>query len=482
MRGPTAQRIAAPPGQVEVEIVDDDAAPLTQGATGRARRRPGGLSRRLRRRGAVLLVAVLAVAAVNVVEQRREAERVAAVAALPGVLDGVDGPLVPAWTVEGSQLTGLTAHLVVVWTREATLAVEPVTGEVAWRWPAETGVPGDAETCEPLRTPDPPELPARPLAGPVLTGPPGDPPGALVACVRETPAVRDDGRVVTQQVRVSLLDADDGTPQHGWTTRGRTVVVHHLEADDVVAAVRMPDGRLEARRWDVRTGVQRWRTVTEREVEGPVHGVWSATIEGAVLTVEQPEPLRLDVGSGAVLGPAVASGALGAQAGADDAGGGAPTDPRPAPVTDTTGPPLLLRSGADVVGVDPLTGEERWRRATAGTPLAQVDGLVVLREDGATVAVDAASGDLVWSVPTAAHVRFGPMLDGHVLLLPVRGASALSALPGARPRPVLDLVAVDPSDGLERWRAALPPGTFAISATPDGHVVVETTGGVVGLR
>lgn len=507
MRGPTAQRLSAPPGQVEVEIVDDDAAPLTLGPSGRAPHPAGpaghGLDasgghgahrlddgrRRARRRGAVLLVAVLALGAVTAAQTRREAERAAAVAALPGVLEGVHGPLVPAWTVPDAQVTGLTAHLVLLWTRDGTVAVEPVTGDVAWAWPADESAARNTETCEPLRAPDPVELPAVPHAGPVLGGPPGDPEGALVACVRETPAVREADRVVTEHVRISLLDADDGTPLHGWTTRGRVVVVHHLAEDDVVAAVRSPGGRLEAVRWDARTGAERWHVTTEREVEGPVYGVWRATVGGGVLTVEQSRPLRVDLGSGDEREPGVPAVAafrgltVGARTAVPDAAERAADDvPRPAPVVDASGPELLMRVGDDdVVAIDARTGETRWRRGTPGTPLAQLGGLVVVREDGATVGVDAASGEVVWSVPTADHVRFGPMVDGDVLLLPVRGRSALAALPGARPRPVLDLVAVDPADGLERWRAALPAGTFAISATPGGRVVVQTTAGVVGL-
>lgn len=502
MRGPTAQRSSAAPGQVEVELVEDDAALLpgpvrprvrsggeamSVGGEGRSDARTGRAAHPAHRApttpgarralvGAVLAaLAVVAVASVS--ETRREAQERAAVAALPGVLETVEGPLVTAWSVPGSTLSGLTAHLVLVGTPAGTSALDPATGRVVWEWPVEPS--STSEGCSPLRTPDPTEVVAAVHGGPVLEGPAGDVPGALVACVRELAAVRDHGRTVTQHARITILAADDGHRLHGWTTRGRVVLVAHLGGgDDVVAAVRSPDGHLEAMRWDARTGAERWRTVTEREVSGPVHGVWAASAHDGVLVVDQPGPLRLDVETGAVLGPVVRGGVAGIGLGAER--DTADRVAAPPPVHDDSLPLIGLRPGSRLTAVDLGSGEELWSRSP-GTPLAQLDGLVVVREEARTVAVRATDGELVWSVPTARHVRFGPMVDARVLLLPTGGRSALQALPGARARPALDLVAVDPRDGLERWRSALPTGTFALTATPDGYVVVQTTGGVVGL-
>lgn len=412
--------------------------------------------------------AVAVVGAASVAESRGDAARAAAVAAVPGALEAVSGPLVPRWSVPDSELRGMTADLVVVWTPDATLALDPATGDTVWERPNASGLPWDSEQCTPLRDPDAVELEAVPRLGPVLVGPGGDAPGALVACVLEQAAARVEERTITQYVQLTLLDAEDGDRRSGWTTRGRMVLVGHLGGDDVVAAVRTPDGQLEALRWDVRTGAVRWHVLGEGEVSGPVHGSWGARLEDGVLTVEQPEAVRIDVETGAVLGGLV-----------DDRWPAADVA-RALPVRD--GDALVaLRSGDELVGADVESGDERWRREGPAVPLAQLDGLVVLREETSTVAVDARTGRTVWTVPTARHVRFGPMLDGRVLLVPAPGHSALPGLPGARPRASLDLVAVDPSDGLERWRAALPAGTFALTATPGGHVVVQTTDGVVGL-
>ncbi|MBX9244418.1 PQQ-binding-like beta-propeller repeat protein [Actinotalea ferrariae] len=475
MRGLTAQRPSGAPGQVEVELVEDDVVPPSPGRPVRTRAPHDAPSRHRapthvgRRAVAVLGLVAVAVTVATVSETRADAEQLAAVAALPGSLEPVEGPLVPSWSVPGSMLMGLTADLALLQTSEATLAVDVATGATVWDRRVEDGVVGaDDELCVPLRAPGPAELAPAVRSGPLPGGPAGD--AALIACLRESPVVREAGRIVTQQARVAVLAADDGTELHGWTTRGLVVLVEHLGGDDVVAAVRTPGENLEVARWDVRTGERRWHTVTEQEVDGPVHGVWHASVDDGTLTVDDPRPLRLDVDTGQVLGRRIAASAFAEQ----------PLAVRP-PLHDGTGPAVGLRAAAEVVAVDTATGEDLWRRTGPATPLVQVGGLVVLREEEATVALAAGTGEVVWTVPTAAHVRFGPLLDGRVLLLPVAGRSALSDLPGARPRPVLDLIAVDPADGIERWRSALPTGTFTITATPGGHVVVGTTGGVVGL-
>lgn len=123
---------------------------------------------------------------------------------------------------------------------------------------------------------------------------------------------------------------------------------------------------------------------------------------------------------------------------------------------------VYLSSG-DVVALDAVTGEIRWRQAVVGAGIvaAGADVVVVSTPTG-LVALDAAGGGPQWLLPTPAPPQGSPSVAGDVVVTD-DGAGAL--------------VGLDPADGAERWRA--PAARLLETPLAAGNLlVVPTTEGV----
>jgi outer membrane protein assembly factor BamB len=125
----------------------------------------------------------------------------------------------------------------------------------------------------------------------------------------------------------------------------------------------------------------------------------------------------------------------------------------------------------DIVALDLASGDELWRlEGTASDGPWIDDGLVVWSDDERVLhAVDARTGEDRWEVD-------GYQLEGHVTPLTRDGP------PGSEPDDGVvlaydagDLVALDPGDGTERWRAG-PWDADSFDVSPFGGVVVLTEG------
>jgi eukaryotic-like serine/threonine-protein kinase len=113
-------------------------------------------------------------------------------------------------------------------------------------------------------------------------------------------------------------------------------------------------------------------------------------------------------------------------------------------------------TSGDMVAYDPATGDERWRTMAGlrdeegdmnprpGLPMV-AEGVLYTSSNGFaganTVALDAATGEELWSVPTGDFSAGAPLLFEGVLLV---GSDTG------------DLLALDPATGAELWRIAIP--------------------------
>ncbi len=126
--------------------------------------------------------------------------------------------------------------------------------------------------------------------------------------------------------------------------------------------------------------------------------------------------------------------------------------------------------GSQVVALDAATGETLWSVPDLnGTPIALIDGVALT--SGATAgAIDIRSGRQLWELPVDQSVYVDPLTDGELVLVPVREARTLQ------------LAAVSVRTGTEAWRMPLPVGTSEVSSTLGGLVLATTGTELIAYR
>lgn len=126
-------------------------------------------------------------------------------------------------------------------------------------------------------------------------------------------------------------------------------------------------------------------------------------------------------------------------------------------------------------GVDFTTGERRWRFShrgswVVGSPAVRDGRVYVGSSDGQFFqAVDAASGNEIWRLPTRANVISSPVLVGNTLLVGLEESGAYMG----------ELLAIDASEGRVRWRLRLPEAVWSSPVVADGEVYLGCDDGSI---
>lgn len=407
---------------------------------------------------AALVVGSLVVT--QVVLDRREDARVAALAEIPGVVPPVDASIGVLWRADPELATALRSGamvdgVLVGGVQDASgastiVGLDPDTGVVAWRTPL------DLPTPQPTPTSAWPEQWISCTAVPRGTA-------HVAACVSQQVG---QGVVGIPPSSVWVLDPVDGDVlaerevAGGW---GLSFV-----DDGMVVARPVPDGRWEVAAVDVVDGTPRWSWTTPRLVGTDEEPYGTPTLQSAedhvvlvvdthcwVLTTTGEPVLDVPLDADSWLQPARAgvfiesTWASSAYSGtlllAD--GSRVPIDETASwlAVDDGSAPDVVLTVGQAPGGADGLSG----RSARTGEVLWHVDGTIVtsLLLDGtlyiamsrSLVAVDATTGDVHWTTETD-HVPQQLSTDGRHLLLPGPGVT---------------LEAYTLSDGALAWTADL---------------------------
>ncbi|WNB84370.1 PQQ-binding-like beta-propeller repeat protein [Cellulomonas sp. ATA003] len=136
----------------------------------------------------------------------------------------------------------------------------------------------------------------------------------------------------------------------------------------------------------------------------------------------------------------------------------------------TPGLVLVRQRGESVAGYDGTTGRESWRIPDEATSAALVvDGRVVLAGEDSLTALDAVTGERLWSTPVRRVSRVGPVTDGRLVLT-------------GRPHPtdgmVLGAYGID--DGRLRWDTDVPNDVNRLRVA-DGRLFALTPYELVAL-
>ena len=430
-------------------------------------------ARARRRRLALLAVAAVAVAGVGAAQAEEAQDRAARLAAVPGVLAPLDGPVEELWRGRGG-----TEHTAVI---DGDLVVATFVREQE-----HVLVPTDARTgVERWIAPLPDVRSTRDLACEAV-GPVDSDARTHVVCrlVTATAAPVDGSRRFGAS-RLVVFDARTGERVDERDLSSRFSTLASL-GEDLLLVEMLPDGHAGVMREDPVTGRVRWTFRTDEPLPnfgiGPVvpdavvqHGVivadgpvgWAFTSAGSLIGEWQPISTRLprdvrlavDVtalpdGRFAVTDAALhPDRARRSTVSVSDARDGFPLPGRvlqPA-VDDGSAPDVLLTvplGAGRVVAVDAVDGRVLWRAdARAGSEALLLDRRLVTVSGGDVRAIDVGTGEAVWTAEDVSPSTSQLLTDGTVLLVPV-----------LEPDTGPTLLALGLSDGRERWRAPVPEG------------------------
>jgi len=252
--------------------------------------------------------------------------------------------------------------------------------------------------------------------------------------------------------------------------------------DVLVVGTRGDDGVL-LRGSDVRGGTERWRTEIADPVDENLWSGWLADLGGHVLVRGTGATWSVDPADGRIEAHAEALSTLRGDAlvalpttgavrllGADGSGT-ATLDGHPLPVwpDDGSAPGVQpVADGSVVRGVDGATGAVRWERPARTSPRSGyllLEGVLYGSDSEALWAVDAVTGDEVWSVPTSPVEDAQLMTDGRHLLRSERADEDAG----------LVLSAYDLGSGRRAWTTPVPEHLAAL--WPAGGVLYGYGGG-----
>jgi outer membrane protein assembly factor BamB len=406
------------------------------------------------RNAALALIAVLLVtgAASTVLGRRHDAARLRALADVPGVIAPLSGPVEELWQSDGwpmASLSEVDGRLVTVLSLpaggSAAVAMDPLTGEVAWRTP----LPADSPDGGPMQC----VVPGSPWRDVADADPDAAP--VLVCVVADEMALADEERtldgfmypvrarlVVVDALTGELLADDPVEPPVSLTANGADLVVATVTADG--------HARITSR--DPRSGEVLWTFEPAEPVPVDRFGlrrVWVHTQHD--LVVAEGGPVWVLTGSGELVREVAGE--------ADPFGGFTQL---------VAGGRVLARSPTDADSVttelvDVDTGRSRSVAGFVGTPQPD-DGslpdllLVGPGTGGGLSAHDVATGARLWTV------------EGHDSSMPVVLDGRVLAVDGT------SVEALDGRTGAVVWSTPVPRLLASSAIVTDGEVALVTTG------
>lgn len=450
---------------VPVEMLDDD-GPSGDGDAWVAL--PNRSDDRVRgRRGftvvgiAILLVLGVTVAVVNLVEGRQATALRAALADAPGFLSPLGDGLTRLWSIPDARPLVAVGDLILL-EHGGLEAVDSTSGEVRWSRPMPRAGLNDCLAADLADAPD------------------------VFMCVG--PAIAAVGRGHASVI-ARVLDASSGAELVHLRQPGVLVEAKVLD-DDAVSVLYQSDGTLVVIRWDLASGAEVWRYDSPAPVgSGDVAelqflhwgtrelgfgaGQWLAIdLESGLETTQVVDPgalhwtesVPLAGGSAATwraglhyvpsgVGPSGEPFADGVVLGPD----GSRRFDLPAPAWQSAlddgsvpGVLLLMTNGPmpELQGIDSVTGEPLWTADSlmVQEPLARIDGVALVRDGSAVIAIRISDGRELWRIVTEQVHGYQALTDGELVLL-ARRDDAGKFIAAHR----LD-------DGTEVWREALPAG------------------------
>lgn len=419
---------------------DDPAGGADAAALGSAERPASAWELRVRRWWPVAVGGMLVVVlATTVAADRRDAARLAALRAVPGILAPVEGDLAEVWRAEDllwlgprevdGRLIGSAGY------RDGSVdvvAVDPETGTTAWT--ALARGPGT-------------------VAGWIQCALPK---GLVVTCV-----VVDEVIITAESTagyayspaksRLFVVDAATGAVLADRPIEASSVVA--ALDDDLVISHVDANGYLVVRRTDARGAVDRWKvtspaplplddtkqrrarlTVTDGAVVLEAGSTWVLSGQGDLLASWTPGATtelgrRAEVLPGPLLAEPVDGVRSLARTRIRDLGSGrsfvAAGKPVDVELTDGTLPGLVLLRSMDrnqLLAYDLTSGVPRWDLAGVADEAIVVGGYVIRAENGQLQAIEGSTGSTLWSTPVDRVTR-GPLVtDGRLVMLTRRSA------------------------------------------------------------
>jgi outer membrane protein assembly factor BamB len=431
----------------------------------------------------------------GVVDARRDADRAAVLAQVPGVVGSLERPVEELWRARDRPLGEL--HPVggrvgggvgapnadrLVGAVEGphgvvdVVALDPLSGRDVWRTTVGAGTADAGWT--------------RCVAA-------GAPTSSLACVVVDATATTEQSALGSKtyptSARLVVVDVVTGEVVRDGRTAPTGVLA--TTGGDLVVADVDDEGRARVTRTEPRTGAVRWSFTSpvaiptdqfrQRTVRLEAAGdllavdggpVWVLTAgDGALVDDWQPRAtlgtggqVQLLAGGTMLARPAAADGGWGSEV-LDRAGArrstarGYPVPVRPDDGSLAGTVLMLSVEGLDVLALDVGSGRVRWSApaGSGGRPVV-VDGRVVRAEGRTLSARHGRTGDVLWSVPLEAPTRSPVMTDGR---------SAVVSVP--RPGGGGALVAIALDDGRREWSVDLPEPVVLSSA---GRLLLGWTG------
>ncbi len=472
---------AEDPYLIDVEMDEDlDVLPLARTRRVRpASRVHGPVPPRMVSSVAALAVVALVGWGMNQAEDRRDEDRLAALAGLPGYLEPVAEPLAVVWRTAAGTPVARTATSVLlehtVGAGGGLTAVDLDSGRQVWH----RAMAGEA--CAPLVDRVGPELP---VASVVV---------CLPRATMETPAA----------TRVTVLDAATGAEVR--VQEAGDAVVVELVDGLVLLTTATGDAAVDVRAWDPVTGEDAWAFTGAPHQPASLRAApgWTHDVRDGTVTFEAGDArLAFDVVTGRrqadrTVGPPDRGtldlpGGREARWGFDHVGrpkdvvivdrdGGArfeaPGVPWLAPVRDGSEQDVVVvrrTTDTHLLGLDAGSGQVRWDLGNVPWLEAsvQVGGVVIAVSPSSVVALDVRTGLRLWDHGAARGAATWDVLtDGRLVLVPTDAGEGGVALTARRLR-----------TGEEAWDVPLPGEVVSMGAVDGRTVLVLTESALVALR